>query len=507
MQQSQFIQFINRHKLALLVMSTIFVLLLIASRFSFITIKVQSPSTNGEFTYRITDSTGKTSKTTSDKPSYRKLVARGSYTVEASQNDKNFFAFTSTSGFFLNKKVEANLLSEKSRNFVGDNPDICMSYSSNILLSYLCGGTMKSLKAHMPAVNSQATLARMIEASGDQIEGMARIDGKSIAVIKTVGADSAESARLITTVDQNGLSVSEGAFHSELSSPNPYEVKHYRDGFVVLGENSSELRYYRSAKDRGETISLSAPKDTKLSRYAWGTSPNSIALAYFDVDRRAAEDPHDDKTHGTTTIVLLQDNKSKQVKIGGYFTDVLPCGTKKLCVVNNKKLLVYDVSGRTKLLFTLPGVQAIDNSGDSLLVATENNILAVDVDKQSGGIDFSLGGYTYCGMNADPDGYQLCLINEQQRKVALRVDRSKENANNIDKKILQLNKSKAVSTISIYGNTIVVVPNYGAKVYDPVQKIYTNDPATVARMNAEFAKDLQASGISTSEYTVSGLSQ
>lgn len=507
METNQFIQFTNRHKLGLLIFAAIFVMLLVLSRYSFVTITVQSPASSGEYTYRITNESGEESIVTSDKPSYRKLVTRGTYSVDVSQGDKNYFAFVSANGFLLNKNVNATLAAEKSRQFVGDNPDICMSYSSTILFSYSCGGTIKTLKAHMPAINSQATFARMIRASGDQLEGMVRVNDKTVALIKTVGGDSSSSPRLITVVNENGSNANDGSFHNELSSSSPYEVKKFRNGFVVLANNSTDLYYYQDTKQQGEKISLTPPKDTKLSRYAWGTSPDSIAVALTNRSKSDVADPHKETTSGTSTVLLYQDGKSREVKIKGYFTDILPCGTKKLCVINGKQLQIYDVSGKPKLLYTLPSVQAISSTDTTLLVATENSILALDVDKKTGAVDYSFGNYTFCGMSADSDGYQLCLINEQQRKVALRVNQTADNTDNIDKKIAELQKSKAVSLVSIYKNTIVVVPNYGPKVYNPANRIYESDPATVTRMNNEFAKDLRASGIDTSKYQISGLGE
>lgn len=506
MESNQFIEFIKKHTLGLLIAAVCIIIVFIASRFSFITINVQTPNNSGDFTYRITDEAGETKTITNDKPTYRKLVGRGKYSVEVSQNNKNYFAFVSANGFFMNREVSANLASEKSRSFVGDNPNACMTYGSNILLSYSCDGAMKTLKAHMPAVSTQASYAKQLEASGDQIEGMVRVNGKSIGLIKPV-ADNASAARLLTVIDQSGTVVSEGAFRNELTGSGAYQVEQFRDGLVVAGASNSKLYYYQNPKQLAQEILLTPPKDTKLSRYAWGTSKDSVALAYANLDKRADADAHAETTSGATSVVLWQDGKSRELKIKGYFTDIKPCGTKKLCVINGKNLQVYEVTGKPKLLFSLPGVQAIENSGGTLLVATESNILSLDVDSQTGAIDYSLGDYAFCGMSADTDGYQLCLINEQQRKVALRVDRAKEDNTNIDKKILQLQKSKAVSLISIYGNTISVVPNYGALVYNPNSRIYENDKATVARMNSEFASDLKASGINTSEYIISGLSQ
>lgn len=508
MQQNNFLDFIRRHKVLIIIVSTVAVLLFVASRFSFVTVEVPNANQQNDITYSVSETaSNKTSTNTANKTTYRKLVGRGNYSVSVSQNSQNFFALVKTKGFFLSKKVVANLESEKSRTFVGDNPDACMQYSNTVLLSYSCNGLMKTLKVHLPAEGSQSTYAKPIDGSGDTLEGTVRLNGEAFGLIHGVGGERSESPRLISLINASGRVSSAAAYHNEISSSDTYNIGTYKDGFVIHGGNTTgELLYYKSYKSSPERIAITPPKNKKLIRYLFATSKDSVAIAYIDRNKSDVNDAHDGKSSGTTTVLMVQDDKSKEMAVPGTFTDLKPCGTKKLCVLVNQQLRVYDVAGKSaKLLYTLPNVQALGGMNDRLLVVNQDSVIALDVDQQSGTVDYSFGSYTYCGISTDDQGYVLCMINDLNRRVALRFDRTKENTSNIDKKIAGLQKSKAVSVLSIYGNQINVVPNYGAKVYNPSSKVYESDPAVVARMKTQFASDLLSVGIDKNAYKINGI--
>lgn len=507
-EENNVIAFIIKHRIALLLAALVAIILIFLSRYGFVVIEVQNGSDQNAIRYVLSDqSSNKSSSFEATQTRYRKFMSKGSYTVSVSQNNKNFVGFVNTSGFLRTSKVQASLESEKARTFVGDNPENCMNYVDTRLLSYSCSGLYKTLRVHMPASTAQATYNLTAVESGETIAGTVQTKEGTVAMITPVSGDSSVG-QLISLIGADGKISLSGKFHQELPARNNNQMLPHKDGFIVYDASLGYVNYYSSVGvTNPESITIEKPKDKKLSLYAAAGNQDTIAFAFANEDRAASKDHHTSKGLGSPSqIVVASGGKSKIVSIPMIAERIELCGTNKLCALSSGRAFVFDVAGKkAKELFSVPNSQAIYSTDNRLLVVTDAHVLTIDVDSKRGSVDYSLGDYKYCGVGKGKDNYVLCLINPLNRKVALAINSGQSDLDSIDKKVLDLQKSKAVSLVSIYDKNIFVLPNYGPVVYNPATKIYDNDPTTITRMNTTFKQDLAGVGINTSQYTVSGL--
>lgn len=510
MEENKLIAFIQNHWKALGLILTGLVLFYVVSQISFIKVEVTNGQDQADYSYFITPQQGgSTNKATSKQATYRKLVRKGSYVVETNQSNSSYFELTTAGGFFTTKTVKAELKSEQSREFIGDNPDACMSYIDGRLLSYSCNGERKTVKAHMPAGGEQPTYAKETDASGDVFEGLATTQQGTIVLINSGSPDLGSPSLYTAKLDNNGKTSIDGRYMDMFGSSDSYGLKSYKDGFIVYDAGLYTTYYMSSVGAQPERINNQVPKDTSLNNYLVATNNNTIAAAYTNQSKNLSKNVHDEEgLGGSSTIAITGENQNKQIDLPGVFDEMEVCGTQKLCVLHNKTLEIYDISGKKpKLLDTMSGVQSIGTYNNHLLIVTEQNILDMDVDSMNGYVAYSFGDYQFCGLQTDLSGYTLCAINNLERKVALRFDPTKANSTNIDKKVAKFQKSTGVLVVSAYKNYIFIAPNYGQQAYNPATKIYDYEPATVKRMNAQIEQDLTSIGIDRSVYRVSGTQQ
>ncbi len=108
---------------------------------SFIKVSVDMP-VNGEIHYElINQNTKKSSTYTTKASSIKKLVKKGSYEMLVKNQETSSFSVQSTKSFLRTTTINSNLQTEKSREFVGNNPGPCMYYDQSVLISYPCDGS------------------------------------------------------------------------------------------------------------------------------------------------------------------------------------------------------------------------------------------------------------------------------------------------------------------------------------------------------------------------------
>ena len=508
MESYKIIEFIRRNWLRIGLLTVLLIVLYLLSQFSFIKIQVSSANSSSDINYEIVNSAGEVTESKSKQTSFRKLVRRGEHSIYASQNESSYFGLVKAGGFLTTKTINAELKPEQARVFIGDNPDVCMHFVDGILLSLSCSGERRTLKVHEPANAKQPTYAKTPDESGDIFEGTVNTKQGTFVLVNSVAPDQEESSIYIATLDNQGQPSTNGRYIPELSRYDGYNMAAYKDGVIIYDDAFSIAYYMSSVSAQPEAIAITPPKQEEVSNYLVAASGDLIVAAYTDRQEAANKDVHESASEGSSTLVVYDNGQAKQFNVSGVFSDMEVCGTKKLCVLKDRQLGIYDISGKKpKLLYTLPNVRDITTNNQHLIAVTDSNILDIDVDNQNGYIAYSFGDYVYCGISNDTTGYNVCLIDKLERKVALRFDPNNPNSNSIDKKIAALQKSPAVSVVSIYRNFIFIAPNYGQTVYNPNTNIYDYEPATVKRMNEQLEKDLASLGLSRSTYTISGTQQ
>ncbi len=441
---------------------------------------------------------------TSNKP-IKKLVKKGQYEVLAQNGETSYFASAGTKGFLSKSTVFVKLEQEKSRKFVGDNPGACMFNIGQSLASVDCGDLFSQLKLHVPATSKQPTYTRTsTELIDGIIEGSATTNQGTILLLRS-SAGTNHTAYLLSS----DLKLGNKVLLSELDSENAYYIQPYKDGFVIYDGGYSKILYYSSLGSKSEAITIKAPDDKKLTPGALYAQGNTIITSYSndlsnDVHESGNDkDPKKPKSSKKVTTVLSinTDNATKQYKFSKPIFSARLCGTSKLCILSNEKLEVYDITGsKPRFVFSVGGVNRIDIVKNTLLAVKNNAVIGLDVDKQSGSIQYSFGEYQYCGYANNITYYTVCITTDNQKSSALFIDPSTSNNGSIDKKILPLLDLPDVKSLSVYDKYIFVSPDLGEVVFNEASGSFGYDAATKTYVNKKINQAFDNSGIDKNAY-------
>ncbi|HUP26723.1 MAG TPA: hypothetical protein VM124_03710 [Candidatus Limnocylindrales bacterium] len=465
------------------------------------------PSSGDNISYLLTNLSDNKTQSFDSTSSIKKLVKRGEYQLLAQKGETSYFSVIKANGFLRSSVVSPRLVKEKARKFVGDNPASCMYYTGQILVSGACEDLYSQLNLHVPATSQQATYIQRLSSQYDGVvEGVVSTQQGIIALLRSVSGEDHVSYKVSPE-----FGISDPIAMTELDKNKTYSLQAYKDGFLIYDKSLGHILYYSSLRSRPSVISNQRPKDSKLGAYGIQTQGSSLVVAYSDHPEDQALASSDEEH--TQTKPPKRTKVSLMVQDGGAtreytFTKRLSsfdlCGTKKLCVLDTSGTLeVYDISGsKLRLLFAIAKVEHIGTFNNSLIVALGGGLLNLDVDKRAGYILYSYGNYRFCGMRTENIGPVLCMINGDDKAVALFVDPTTDNTDSIDKKISQLLNLSEAKMVSAYGNYIFISPNLGEAEYQPSLRVFGYDPKLIETTNSTIAEEIDRVGIDRSKYTI-----
>jgi hypothetical protein len=271
----------------------------------------------------------------------------------------------------------------------------------------------------------------------------------------------------------------------------------HMDGFIVYDSSFSHAVYYASLSSMPQNISLDKPKGKNLSAFSivFGPGSNKTLALYSSASNGG---------RGSSEAIVGQNNNFQHYTLPKRYVSADFCGS-QICLLDGSKTLdVYSLSGsKAKLSFSLSGVQAIKNIGDSFLVVNQNGVINFDTASRTGYFEYSLGDYKFCGLQQNTaTAYLLCVINNKGNKAALRIDETTTDKGSIDKKVAQLQKRTEINIVSIYKNYIYISPNLGPLTYQASISGFGYDPSTQKRVNEEIRTDITNAGIDINTYRV-----
>lgn len=473
------------------------------SSHAFITITVENAK-SGDLTYALANQgSHKSDKASSPSHTIKRLVHKGSYEILIEQGDANYFSVSRAGGFLTTSKLSVKLTNERARKFVGNNPLPCMYYSGLVLYSYNCNGSFNEARIHVPATLSTPTYIQKNPISTDgTIEGIAQTgEGTLILQQPTRKSDGSTASHHIFLL-QEGLKLSPGRDLADLNPSKAYSVEPYIKGFIVYDAEFSHILYYSNLAATPSPITLDKITGEGYGPYAHSIQGDSVIVAYTNLEY----EPRDGKTRKDkpqTKLALNQKGNLRQFTFAKTYGSFSLCGTSKLCLLRDKKLEVYDISGqKQKLLYAIDNILSIQNFGQRLLVARDNQLLDLDIDKRSGYSSYNFGDYTYCGLQTDTSGYTLCLVNNKKKRVALHLDQQTIDKDSIDKKIANLLKYNEVEDISVYDKFIYISPNVGTPIYNLATNGYGPDVVTLRKVNTILEQAITTVGINRSAYSI-----
>lgn len=501
-------------RVKIIVLSAVVVLGLLgfwAFTHSFIVIEVESAEA-GDVSYSLTSGvTNAEPKNTSSK-SIKKLVSRGEKQLVVTQGGSSYVAVVKAKGFLTTTKVAAKLVEESERAFVGNKPSGCIYFVSQVLLSSACGDSVNSLKVHVPATASLPTYTR--NASNvftGFVEGVIYSSDLTKVLVEAPPRDEDQGApHTLFNLSSTG-GVSGGVALDGLRDNETYKAVNYKDGFLAYSPSGHAVEYNIDGSG-GEEVDLGSSKNTSLKLHSVSARNDVIFQIFKQGSPRMNPDIIDlvgEQAHSELIQSKLSSESGGELVVQEgdsikHFTfdqgDLSICGS-NACNLQDGKLDVYGIGGsRLKLLYSVYGVNKVVSKGAEVYLATSYGIIKFDVDKRSGYLVYSFGGYNYCGLNADSLSLLVCIDNNGDRSVLALSDKP-VSEEPIDEKVYKLSKSPNVKSVSAYGNFIFVSPDVSAAplVQGSVGMKY--DPQVIGSINTQISKSIKDLGFNPS-YTI-----
>jgi hypothetical protein len=494
---------ISKKKLALAVSGIILIFLIFwVATHGKIEVSVANPG-SGEFTYSlVAQNSQKVTQIKSNRGKISRYVGSGSYEVQASQGNTNYFEVVKAPSFLGTVHISAKLAPEKQRIFVGDNPAPCLFFSDK-LFSYECSSPYNGISLHVPATASQPTFVTKLPPSGAEglVEGIIKTGEGNVALLHPFDAEG-PGGHILYLLD-NDLKPLKPIGAQALDAGTDYSLTSYKEGFLVYSADYSKVFYYSSLSSAATAIDVPRPSATALKPVSLQASAQSIAVTYSDFDPTTANDSANASAKANSEIVVFDGNTSSRLTINRKLINAaMPCSG-RICVLSGKTMSVYAPNGKSyALAYSVTGVNSMETAGTSLLLARDKDVLQFDAASRSGAPDYTFGSYSPCGVRrVDANSYVLCVINGN-KKSALLINRSKSDEDSIDKKVSELRKTPEASDISINFGYIYVSPNLGELTYDKATGSYGYDAAVRKRVNDKINQKITDLKINKTRYQV-----
>jgi hypothetical protein len=474
-----------------------------------IVIDASGAKVGAHITYKlINQSSGSTISISTVDTHLKRMVPRANYEVEVVAEDRSFVSLTKTKPFLQTTTIGAQLVPEKERTFVGNEPGPCMFYQ-NVLYSYDCGQDLTSLKVHVPATATDPTYIQNADFEGASIEGIITLNGQGYVLSQPFAGDDVAPTHVLYPLTPS-LTFNANTPLPDLKPDMSYAVKAFKDGFVAYDStNFEDIKFYASGQAAPQVIELGKPTSPNAQTPA-ALSVNSTQVATLynslstDGDRGNDADANQAQKSlkGVSELIVQNSGDPKHFKFGKLYTAGGICGNDKACLLSGNTLDMYDISGdKAALLYRLPNIQAIQYVRGQILLVNDQGLMALNPDTLSGSFLYSFGSYTYCGLAESDAGYMLCVTNPQGESSALYLsDQVVSSA--IDKQVLKLRSSSLVTNVSAYGPYLYVTPQAGELVYRPDLHGYGYDLGQLNSTNAAIEELVNKIGIDRSKYQI-----
>lgn len=476
-------------------LSIVLLLVLWLASVGFIDVTVKGKPA-GSLTYTVIDRAGnQVSQTKTISDHFHKRLKKGAYQIRIVASEQSSIQVSSVGGFFRTTKINTPLQPEKSREFVGNNPNFCMFYGQGLLYSYNCS-ELGGLTAHLPA-NSSTPTTNTSEADAPfiLINGIVSLNGINKALV----IDDEGGGVGLYDIDQE-LRQTNPVMLTGVSATDAANIANYKSGFVLYPNNLTSLKYFASPSSSPSTITAAKPNPGVTNPVGLSVLGESIG-ALFNNGTGGSDQAG--PTSGKSEFVYYGSGAKRSYSFSKLYTSGGLCGHDELCLINSSLLDVYDVSQKKpNYIFSIKNVQKAFYVNKTLLIATNDDVIGLDPQSLTGTVQFSYGGSQYCGLNASGDGYVICLMNNKGKKVALHIDPSQNNTDSIDKKVLELLKDPNIDDVSAYKNYIYILPNLGQLKYFSAINGYDYDPAIKQTAAAHIDKLVQTLNIDTTRYMV-----
>ena len=297
-----------------------------------IEVVVENPS-NSKIAYSfLNQGDQSSSQITVDESTVSQRVKKGNYEVTVTQGDTSYLTVVKAGGFLSKTKISANLVAEKYRSFVGDNPSPC-TFDGDVLYSYDCRGSIIRLTKHVPATATLSTYTNKAPTRLEgTVEGFVTVGSGTVAVLHPIDVEGG-GQHVAYSINNKLIPIG----YVELQGAGndiEYMATAFGSGILLSSRKYDEFLYYKGLGSPSEKIVIKNPDDKNLRPSLADNSNTSIAVLYSSVG--ATSEPQ--KPSDIKNVVSVY-SAGKQTDINYDGLEVLrikPCGSSYVCILNNK---------------------------------------------------------------------------------------------------------------------------------------------------------------------------
>lgn len=473
----------------------------------FLGITIPGQPDDKNYAYTVFDKSGKeVLYKRGSEAKIKKLLPRGVYQVLTEASSGSEYRIVQIGGFLSSTEVTARLKPEKSREFVGNNPNFCMHYGQSLLYSYNCLEA-GDFTVHLPASADTPTITKSENgATTYPIKGMVNVGG--VPKVFLTYAEDDQARKSIALYDVN----------AQLQLTNPVELLgiNYGDaqnilqsgsGFLVYNDTLSKVYAYMAPSALPRKLEF-RPSSYEYSKAVELSSYGADLGALFNntPDGADAGLGADGKTSGQSAgkSEFIVGGSLKRYRFSKSYTSGIICGQEKLCLISSGVLDVYSLRGEKYTReFSMTDVKRVFTIGGKAVVVTNKRVLALDLASARGSVHYNYGkGKGYCGSGSAVAGYVLCVVDGRGNTSALHINPDVSNQDSIDQKVFSLVEDPNVSAVSAYKQFIYVSPNLGKMTYSSTLGGYDYDPGVKQTTNRKIRELVKRLNIDTSRYTV-----
>lgn len=486
--------------------------------YSFVEVSVSEEGTN-DYTVRIVhDEDGSTREEDLRSSSKTFLLKRGGYSISVRSDTGSYFANVVSPGFLRTNTYSAELQPELARDFVAIEPLSCMNYGAGTVFSWVCNEVVDSGVMHVAGDRSQPPTTDGLVGYGGTVINSSFLYNNELFVIARSSAES-ESGEAIHAVypltTEGRLDISNGKVLRKLSRSGSYYAREYRDGFLVFNRSGSTVFYYSSPYEEPVELTADLPDDQDLTLQDVSTRGDNYVMAYSQPDipafirgnnYRAPQYVSDDRPENTdsgSSEVFIYGNDSGNYQLDFDFplSQARLCGDGLLCLNRSGSLVIYSLNdGEANLLHEFSDVSQIETYNDRILAVFSDGIASIDPSLGVGYYSYTLGSYTFCGVEVVSNSSEFigCIEDQSGKSYALLFSGSNLAGTAIDKVVAELSRSDLTASVSPYKSYVHVLGEYG----DPVQREagFFINRENISTVNQSLRELAESNGLSASDY-------
>ena len=479
---------------------------------SFVTIQVEQGT---EATYSLSkqpELSRKTQGTIASKRTVRKLVRRGDYQVLVQKNELSYFTVVYAKGFLGSAHVNAKLASGAGVTTVGDNALDCMNMSEGVLFSNGCT-SRKTIAVHVPAGKSTPTYVLTkhttdtTESIDEGVEDVIGIDDKVVALGTMQASDDEPAYHRIyllrgstpgaATIAKTLLEDGTPAIHGnlpKLDAATTYKMLALGNGFIVYGSSLESYFYYSSLGALQNPVQKSLKSiDSTLVFSRVEANDSKLVATYIARDTKLNK-----------TELVVDDGKSAaHYSFTQSYVRGMVCGSSRLCLLNAAGTVdIYDTaSQRPDKKGSISGVKDMLFADGKTYLVLDAGLLDISTTSGEGHLAVSFDGYRYKSIARTQQGVVLnAYYGSTGYTFAFLLSDSGDKT--LASKLAALSSTAYVKSLSVYKNSIFVIPALGELKYNTATELYEYDKNVRAAAREAITAAIAKIGFDTTAYQI-----